>query len=84
MLSTRLVQIIEDHADAMERITRALLEREVLDGSEVRQLIAGEPLAALPTPPPSKPEGGDTQQVIKPTVPPTRVPGMLEGGPQPA
>jgi len=80
----RARKIIEEHSEAMDRIALALLEREVLDGAEVRQLIAGETLAAMPTPPPpSKPEGGDTQQVIKPT-PPTRMPGMLEGGPQPA
>ena len=80
----RARKIIEEHSDAMERITAALLEREVLDGAEVRQLIAGETLAAFTPPPPSRPEGGETQQVIKPTPPPTRMPGMLEGGPQPA
>jgi len=79
----RAHKIIEEKADALERIALALLEREVLDGAEVRQLIAGETLAALAIPP-SKPEGGDAQQVIKPTAPPTRMPGMLEGGPQPA
>jgi cell division protease FtsH len=78
----RARRIIEERADALERIALALLEREVLDGSEVRQLIEGETLATLP--PAQKPPSGDgTQQVIKPT-PPTRIPGMLEGGPQPA
>jgi len=81
----RARKIIEEKSEALERIALALLEREVLDGSEVRQLIAGETLAAMPTPPPTKPEGGETQQVIKPaTPPPSRMPGMLEGGPQPA
>jgi cell division protease FtsH len=70
--------IIEERSDALERIAIALLEREVLDGSEVRQLIDGETLAALPTPPP----GSGTQQVIKPEG--RRVPGTLESGPQPA
>jgi hypothetical protein len=60
----------------------ALLEREVLDGSEVHQLIDGHTLAALPTPPSSTPSDG-SQQVIKPE-PGRRLPGMLEGGPQPA
>ena len=64
-------------------ILTALLEREVLDGAEVRQLIAGETLAAMPTPPPPSTTGDGTQQVIKPE-PPRRMPGMLEGGPQPA
>jgi cell division protease FtsH len=77
----RARKVIEEKSDALERIALALLEREVLDGSEVHQLIAGEPLAAVQ--PPTKPEGGETQQVIKPEVP-RRIPGMLEGGPQPA
>jgi cell division protease FtsH len=74
-------RIIEERADALERIALALLEREVLDGSEVHQLIDGQTLAAVPPPPP--PQDGGTQQVIKPE-PGRRLPGMLEGGPQPA
>jgi cell division protease FtsH len=80
----RARKIIEEHRDAMDRIGLALLEREVLDGAEVRQLIDGVPLAALQIPPKAKPPGDGPQQVIKPDIPP-RVPGMLpEGGPQPA
>jgi len=80
----RARQIIEQRADALERIALALLEREVLDGSEVNQLIEGKTLAAV-IPPPS---GDGTQQVIRPESnrpdAGRRVPGMLEGGPQPA
>jgi cell division protease FtsH len=75
----RARQIIEQRADALDRIALALLEREVLDGSEVNLLIEGKPLAAV-QPPPS---GDGTQQIIKPDAG-RRVPGMLEGGPQPA
>ncbi|MBZ5601300.1 MAG: AAA family ATPase, partial [Acidobacteriia bacterium] len=75
----RAHQIIEQYTDAMHRIAMALLEREVLDGSEVRQLIEGKTLAAY-QPPTS---GDGTQQVIKPD-PGKRMPGILEGGPQPA
>jgi cell division protease FtsH len=79
----RARRIIEERKEALERIALALLEREVLDGGEVRQLIEGVPLAALHTPA-AKPPGDGTQQVIKPEVPP-RVPSILpEGGPQPA
>jgi cell division protease FtsH len=74
-------RIIEERADALERIALALLEREVLDGSEVGQLIAGQTLASVPPPPPPASDG--TQQVIKPESG-RRVPGVLEGGPQPA
>src|SRR5246127_5388478 len=80
---TRARAIIEQRADALERIALALLEREVLDGSEVHQLIDGQTLAALPPPVPKPPSGDGTQQVIKPEGP-RRLPGMLEGGPQPA
>ncbi len=79
----RARKIIEDRADALERIALALLEREVLDGAEVHTLIAGRELAALPTPPPAAPPSDGSQQVIKPE-PGRRLPGMLEGGPQPA
>jgi cell division protease FtsH len=77
----RARQIIEQRADAVERIALALLEREVLDGSEVNQLIEGKTLAAVQPPPP--PGDAGTQQVIKPETG-RRAPGMLEGGPQPA
>jgi cell division protease FtsH len=76
---SRAKKIIDDHADALERIAGALLEREVLDGNEVQMLIDGKTLAPLTNPPPS----GGQQQVIKPDAQ-RRVPGMLEGGPQPA
>ena len=76
----RAKQIISENADAVDRIALALLEREVLDGAEVNQLIEGTKLAPLP--PVSG--GGSTQQVIA-TEPPRRVPSILpEGGPQPA
>ncbi|HLH43138.1 MAG TPA: ATP-dependent zinc metalloprotease FtsH [Bryobacteraceae bacterium] len=77
--------IIQERSDALERIALALLEREVLDGSEVRQLIEGvEPLPPFHrTPPPAPPVEG-SQHVIKPE-PGRRMPGILpEGGPQPA
>jgi cell division protease FtsH len=73
-------RIIEDRADALERIALALLEREVLDGAEVNQLIEGKTLADV-QPPPSG--DGGVQQVIKPEAG-RRLPNVLEGGPQPA
>src|SRR5579863_8040254 len=80
---SRARKTIEEKSDALERIALALLEREVLDGSQVAQLIDGETLDAMPTPPPPSSTGDGAQQVIKPE-PPRRLPGMLEGGPQPA
>ena len=77
--------IIQEKSDALERIALALLEREVLDGSEVRQLIEGvEPLPPFHRTPPPTPPAEGAQQVIRPE-PGRRMPGILpEGGPQPA
>jgi len=76
--------IIEEKADALERIALALLEREVLDGAEVLQLINGETLRAIETPRTIPPDDGPPQQILKPD-PSRRIPGILpEGGPQPA
>jgi cell division protease FtsH len=76
-------KVIEEHAPALERIALALLEREVLDGSEVIQLIDGKELRAYTRPTPPAPPSDGAQQVIKPEAG-RRLPGMLEGGPAPA
>jgi cell division protease FtsH len=78
----RAREIIEERSDGLLRIAEALLEREVLDGEEINQLIAGKQLtpmhAALP------PADRGTQQVVRPD-PGRRVPGLVEGErPQPA
>ncbi len=73
----RARNVIEQHSEAMVRIAEALLEREVLDGAEVKQLIDGQTLPAFTRPtPPSNPDG--TQQVIRPEGG-NRVPGLLGG-----
>jgi len=75
--------IIEEKSDALIRIAEALLEREVLDGAEVRMLIAGHELPAAP--PPSKPPRGPEPEkpVSRPEGGP--LPGLLGGErPQPA
>jgi hypothetical protein len=51
----RARKIIEENTAALERIAMALLEREVLDGGEVKQLIDGEKLTAIARTPPSTP-----------------------------
>ncbi|MEO8097122.1 MAG: ATP-dependent zinc metalloprotease FtsH [Acidobacteriota bacterium] len=80
----RAKKIIDEHQEAMTRIALALLEREVLDGAEVRQLIDGIPLAAYHPPTPRTPPSDGSPQVIKPESG-SRIPPMLpEGGPQPA
>ena len=74
--------LIEERSDALVRIGEALLEREVLDGDEVDQLIAGKELAPMHVGPPN--EGGRTQPVVRHEGG-RRVPGLVEGErPQPA
>ena len=79
----RARRLIEDRHDAMVRIAEALLEREVLDGAEVKRLINGEALEAVRTPNKS---GGDGKAI--PVAPPRtdgglRIPPLIDG-PQPA
>jgi len=81
---SRARAIIVDRSDALVKIAEALLEREVLDGAEVLDLIAGKQLPKLPSnpkPTPSTPDGGIT---IAPH-PSGPIPGMMSGeSPQPA
>jgi cell division protease FtsH len=71
-------QIISDNRDILERIAKALIEREVLDAVELRMLVDGQSLPPVP-PPPSKPDDG-VQHVIKPDL----QPGRAKGGERPA
>jgi cell division protease FtsH len=79
----RARKVIEEHSTALVTIAEMLLEREVLDGAEVKQIIDGQTLAALP-PKPKKETGEPTQQVLRPEGG-RRLPGLSEGErPQPA
>ncbi len=81
----RARQAIEENREAMERIAVALLEREVLDGSEIKLLIEGKELpvkeiAPLPAEPPAAAE-----PAAVPQAEPKPVPGFAKGGkPAPA
>ncbi len=72
-------QILEVNREALQRIANALLEREVLDASEIKLLVEGKELPAKP-PSPGKTDDG-VQQVLKPE--PGR-PGIVKGGESPA
>jgi len=75
--------IIDERSEALVKIAEALLERELLDGAEVTQIINGETLAPLTAAEPKNPEG-HTQHVIRPEGG-RRLPGLSEGEtPQPA
>jgi cell division protease FtsH len=77
------LKIIEANSDALVRIAETLLEREILDGAEVMQIIKGDTLPPMSAAPP-KDSGDHTQQVLRPE-PARRLPGLSEGErPQPA
>ena len=70
-------QIIGENREILERIAKALVEREVLDAAELKTVVDGGDLP--PIKPLSKPDDG-VQQVLKPE--PGRVPN--KGGERPA
>jgi cell division protease FtsH len=69
--------ILEGNRDTLQKIAAALLEREVLDASEVIMLVESKELPPMKSP--SKPDDG-VQQVLKPE--PGR--GIVKGGESPA
>jgi cell division protease FtsH len=76
-------RIIDEHSNALVRIAETLLEREILDGNEVMQIIKGDTLPPVSAGPP-KDTSDQTQQVLRPE-PSRRLPGLSEGErPQPA
>jgi len=77
--------IIDQHSNALMRVAEALLEREVLDGTDVKTLIDGGTLPPMSTTK-SKDTADHTQQVIRPEAGGgRRLPGLSEGErPQPA
>ncbi len=71
-------QIVSDHREILERIAKALIEREVLDAVELKMVVDGQNLPPVQPPPTSKDDG--LQQVIKPDL----HPGRAKGGERPA
>ena len=82
----RARKLIEENSDGLTRIAEALLEREVLDGSEVSALLEGRELAPLVIPePPADSDGGPTEPEPQPSESgPAALPGLDEGQPSPA
>jgi cell division protease FtsH len=78
----RAKDILSSHREALTRIAESLLEREVLDATEVKLLVEGKPLPALVRPVPPKPPEPETTQVLKPQATPPAAPGRER--PQPA
>jgi cell division protease FtsH len=77
----RARQILEEHKPALLKIAEELLVREVLDGDQVKRLVAGQPIdevrpsPAGPTPTPATTdEGKSKDRAATPLVPPPNNP----------
>ncbi len=66
------MDVLSSNRDTLKRIADALLEREVLDGNEIRMLIEGKELPVR-----TAPRDTGVQEVLKPE--PGRAPGMAPG-----
>ena len=73
-------RLIEENKEIVVRIAEALLEREVLDASELKLIMEGKPLPVRVAP--QKPGEDGVQQVLKPE--PGRTPSIAPGKPSPA
>ncbi|MEP6912370.1 MAG: ATP-dependent zinc metalloprotease FtsH [bacterium] len=81
----RAKAIIEDNRDTMVRLAECLLERETLDGVEIRRIVAGLTLDdAQPVPDPGNDEGHP--QLKEPAARPLKpiLPPITGGNPAPA
>ncbi|HTR48701.1 MAG TPA: ATP-dependent zinc metalloprotease FtsH [Verrucomicrobiae bacterium] len=77
---TKARNILETNRGTLERIARALLEREVLDATELKLLMEGKPLPEkTPPPPPAAPPvpAKEPQLTLRPE--PRPIPGMAKG-----
>ena len=74
-------KLITENRETLVRIAEALLEREILDATELKLLIEGKPLPAKVIP--SKGDDGATQQVLRPEAGRTGI-APASGKPSPA
>ncbi|HYV84140.1 MAG TPA: ATP-dependent zinc metalloprotease FtsH [Pyrinomonadaceae bacterium] len=76
--------IIEENRETMIRLAECLLERESLDGVEIRRIVAGLPLDENPSV--DSGNGEDRPQLKEPTAKPLKpiLPPITGGNPQPA
>ena len=80
----RAKSIIEENRETMIRLAECLLERESLDGVEIRRIVAGLPLDE--NPPVESGGDQDRPQLKEPTPKPLKpiLPPIAGGNPQPA
>jgi cell division protease FtsH len=75
---SRARQILETHSDALERVARALLDREVLDATELKLLMEGKTLPDK-IPPPTAPPVATREPQITLRPEPRPIPGLAKG-----
>jgi cell division protease FtsH len=75
----RARHILETYGEVLERIARALLDREVLDATELKLLMEGKPLPDKLPPPPAAPPVPTREPQIALRPDPRPVPGMAKG-----
>jgi len=75
----RARNILETYRDALERVAQALLDREVLDATELKLLVDNKPLPEKPPPPPAAPPvpAKEPQLTLRPE--PRPLPGLAKG-----
>jgi cell division protease FtsH len=80
----RAKAIIEENRETMIRLAECLLERESLDGVEIRRIVAGLPLDENPSI--DSGDGDDRPQLKEPTAKPLKpiLPPITGGNPAPA
>ncbi len=71
--------ILETKRDTLEHIAQALLEREVLDATELKLLMEGKPLPEKILPPPAAPPVATREPQISLRPEPRPIPGMAKG-----
>jgi cell division protease FtsH len=72
--------ILETYKEALERVAQALLDREVLDATELKLLMEGKPLPEKPPPPPPAAPpvtAREPQLTLRPE--PRPLPGLAKG-----
>ena len=82
----RAQSIIEENRDIMVRLAECLLERESLDGVEIRRIVAGLPLDDQPSVSDSGSSDQDRPQLKEPSSKPLKpiLPPITGGNPAPA
>ena len=80
----RAAELVDQHEWALVQIVNALIEKETIDGEEVKKILDGRGVSAVVAVETGSPDEADPQQVIRPE-PRRNNPGFIDGErPQPA